>query len=157
MRLIPEEAVDFGLAGELQAAGGEIVAEGIGVEAGEGQHLAGVRGNLAVVNVVLQEQGDLLAAEIFSDAPCVREHAQTHFMRLLDYLVDIGEPEVHVELGDGENDGVAAVLDHLLKIFLRMLDIVEAVVAYGCMLDGHDILLIYSDIRACRCKWIHST
>ena len=157
VRLIPEEAVDLGLAGKLEAAGGEIVAEGIGVEAGEGQHLSGVRGDLTVVNIVLQEQRDLLTAEIFADAPCVREHAQTHFMRFLDYLVDIWEPEVNVELGDGENDGVAAVLDHLLKILLCMLDIVEAVVAYGCMLDGHDTLLIYSDIRACRCKWIRST
>ena len=109
------------------------------------------------MDVVLQEQGNLLAAEVFADAPRVRKHAQTNFMCLLDYSVNIGKPEVHVELSDGEDDGVAAVLDHLLKILFGMLDIVEAVVAYGCMLDGHDILLIYSDIRACRCKWIHST
>ena len=137
VRLVPEEAVHLGLARQLQAQAVEVVAEGVGVEAGEGQGLAGQRGDLAVMDVVLQEQGNLLAAEVLADAPQVGQHAKAQLVRLFDDVVDVGEPEVHVELGDGQNHGVHAVLDHLLEVLFGVLHVVEAVVADGSVLDRH--------------------
>ena len=145
MGLVPEEAVPLGLPGQLQADAVEIVPEGLGIEACRIQLFAGVRGDLAVLRVILQEQGYLLAAEVLADAPGIRQNAQAHFMRLFHDGVDIGEPEVHIELGDGKQNGVhamvdhgiAAVLQHLLKIPLRVLDVIEAVVADASMFDCH--------------------
>ena len=135
--LVPEEAVHLGLPGQLQADAVEIVPEGLGIEACRIQLFAGVRGDLAVLRVILQEQRDLLAAEVLADAPGIRQNAQAHFMRLFHDGVDIGEPEVHIKFSDGEDHGIAAVLQHLLKIPLRVLDVIEAVVADASMFDCH--------------------
>ena len=121
MGLVPEEAVHLGLPGDLDANSLEVVTEGIGVEAGSVQHLTGVGGNLTVVDVVLQEQTDLLAAEVLTDAPGVSDNTQAHLMCLLDDGIDVGEPEVHVELGDREDDGIATVCQHFFKILIRII------------------------------------
>lgn len=139
MRLIPEEAVHLRLPGKLQAQALEVVPEGIGVEAGSVQHFAGVGADLTVMDVVLQEQGNLLAAKKLADAPGVRDDPQTHFVRLLHDGVDVGEPEVHIELGDGKQNGVHAMVEHFPEVGFRVLDIVQAVIADHSMLDSHSL------------------
>ena len=56
---------------------------------------------------------------------------------------DVRPPEVEIEFRDGEIDGVATVGDHLLKIRCGVFDVSEAVVADGCLRDGHGLLLLH--------------
>lgn len=137
VRLIPEEAVHLRLPGKLQAQALEVVPEGIGIEAGSVQHFAGVGADLTVMDVVLQEQGNLLAAKILADAPGVRDDPQAHFVRLLHDGVDVGEPEVHIELSDGKQNGVHAMVDHFPEVLLSVLDIIKTVITDGSMFDRH--------------------
>ena len=69
-------------------------------------------------------------------APCWRwvYHAlQANLVRLVDDLGDVGTPEVEVEFRDGEYDARHAMRLHLLEVGLGMLDVVEPVVADGCL------------------------
>ena len=137
MRLVPEEAVARRLARERGAEIAEVVAIGIRIEAGVRQLLAGEGGDLTVLHVVLQELRDLLAAEVLAVAPRIDEDAQPQLVRLVDDLRDVRTPEVEVELGDGEDHLRDPVRLHLGEVRLRVLHVVQPVVADACLLDCH--------------------
>ena len=72
----------------------------------------------------MQIKANLLAAEVFSDAPGVCDNAQSHFVSGLYNVVEVGKPKIKIKLGDCENNGGAAVVNHFLKIGLGMLYVV---------------------------------
>ena len=145
MRFIPEESIGSRFLCEGDTEVHEIVAETVRVEACVGELFACQRGDLAVFRVVLQELGDLFAAEIFADAPWIENDFQAEFMAFFDDFRDVRPPKVEIEFCDGEIDGVATVGDHFLKIYGGVFDVSETVVADGGLRDGHGLLLFYVD------------
>ena len=90
-----------------------------------------------MVDIVLEEQAHLLAAEVFADAPGICDTSETDLMCGLDNVVDVGEPEVHIEFCDGEDNGIAAMFLHFDKVFFRVFYIVETVITYCSVFDRH--------------------
>jgi hypothetical protein len=136
--LIPEETVHLGVFGELEADVLEIITEGIGVEAGGVQNLAGIGRNLAVMNIVLQKQADLLSAKIFADSPGICNDPQAEIVGGFNDVVNVGEPEIHIKFRDGKDYGIATVLLHLFEILNGVFYIVDSVVTDCCVFDRHN-------------------
>ena len=142
MRFIPEKTVDLCVLRDPHSKAHEIIPEGLRVEAGGVQHLPRQRGDLSVADVVLKKQTDLLSAEIFPDPPQIRQTPQSDVVRRFYDIVQVGEPEIHIEFRNRENHRVAAVLEHLQEIGTRVLLVIHAVIANGGMLDCHILLLL---------------
>ena len=137
MRLIPEKAVGIGLARQRHAEVPEVVAVAVRVETCIREFLAGECGNLTVFDIVLQKFADLFSAEVFAVAPRVDQDAQPHLVRLRHDFRNIRAPEVEIEFRDRQNDGGASVVKHFLKIFFRVLHIVEPVITDCRLCDCH--------------------
>jgi len=137
MRLVPEKAVNFSIRCQLYAQALEIIPERVGIKASRVKNLACICRNLPVMNIILQKQAYLFAAEIFAYAPRVGNSAQSGFMSRFDYIVDIWEPKVHIKFSDCQNDRVTPVISHFLKIRFGVLDIIEAVIAHSRVLNRH--------------------
>jgi hypothetical protein len=88
-----------------------------------------------MMDIVLKEEGYLLASKILTDTPGICDTAKTYLVRGLYYIINVGEPEVPIELGDCKDNGITAVLLHFNKILFSVLYIVKSVIAYGSMLD----------------------
>ena len=129
VRLVPEESVRLALTGECHAEVLEVVAVGVGVEAGIGEFFSGEGRNLTVFDIVLQELRHLLAAKVLAIAPRIDQNSQTEFVRLVDDGGYVRPPEVEIEFGYGEDHLRDAMRLHFLEVGLRVFDIVETIVA----------------------------